>query len=149
MHLVLDANLLDRRRIASRWHRPPARRRRRARTSYLDQTYGRALPASTLDSTSAQSLFPIPRYSDAQVEAALPLGERRDAARDSAHWASCEHGRRELAGATAGLPARTDDQPADWWRAAVTYEARGDAAGLGATLYAGGDHDQRRSAIRR
>ena len=36
-----------------------------------------SLPASTLDSTSAQSLFPIPRYSDAQVEATLPLGDAR------------------------------------------------------------------------
>jgi len=136
-HMVLDANLLDggasfrggvgRLRVATA-----------ARTSYLDQTYGRALPASTLASTSAQSLFPIPRYSDAQVEAALPLGER--AMLRAFALASFDHVRRELGGDTADLPARTDDQHADWWRAAVTYEERGDDDGLGATLYAGGDH---------
>ncbi len=136
-HLVLDANLLDggaslrggvgRLRLAAA-----------ARTSYLDRTYGRALPASTLDSTSAQSLFPIPRYSDAQIEAALPVGER--ATLRAFALASFDRVRRELGGDTAGLPARTDDQHADWWRAAVTYEERGDDDGLGATLYAGGDH---------
>src|SRR5262249_19243176 len=42
-------------------------------------------------------------------------------------------------GATSGLPARTENRRANWWRAAVTYEERGADDGLAATLYAGGD----------
>ena len=82
-HLVLDANLLD---GGAAWRGGIGRLRlaAAARTSYLDQTYGRVLPASTLDSTSAQSLFPIPRYSDAQLEAVVAGRDARHAARERA-----------------------------------------------------------------
>ncbi len=135
-HLVLDANLLD---GGAAWRGGIGRLRlaAAARTSYLDQTYGRALPASTLDSSSAQSLFPIPRYSDAQLEAVLPVGTRGTLRAFA--LASFDRVRRDLDSATSGLPARTQNQRADWWRAAVTYEERGDDDGLAATLYAGGD----------
>ncbi len=135
-HVALDANLLD---GGAAWRGGIGRLRiaAAARTSYLDQTYGRVLPASTLDSSSAQSLFPIPRYSDAQLEAALPLGA--GATLRAFALASFDRIRRDLAAGAAGLPSRTEDQRADWWRAAITYEERGDDDGLGATFYAGGD----------
>jgi hypothetical protein len=135
-HLVLDANLLD---GGAAWRGGIGRLRlaAAARTSYLDQTYGRVLPASTLDSASAQSLFPIPRYSDAQLEAVLPVGTHGTLRAFA--LASFDRVRRDLDGATSGLPARTQAQRADWWRAAITYEERGDDNGLATTLFAGGD----------
>jgi hypothetical protein len=135
-HLVVDANLLD---GGVAWRGGVGRLRiaAAARTSYLDQTYGRVLPASTLDSTSAQSLFPIPRYSDAQVAAALPLGDH--ATLRATALASFDRVRRDLGGGGAGLPARSESQRADWWRAVLIYDERGDDDGLGATLFAGGD----------
>jgi len=135
-HVVLGANVLD---GGGAWRGDIGRLRlaAAARTSYLDQTYGRVLPASTLGSTAAQSLFPIPRYSDAQLEAVLPVGTH--GMLRAFALASSDRVRRELDSATSGLPARTQAQRADWWRAAVTYEERGDDDGLAATLYAGRD----------
>ena len=135
-HLVVDANLLD---GGAAWRGGVGRLRiaAAARTSYLDQTYGRVLPTSTLDATSAQALFPIPRYSDGQILAALPLGEH--ASLRAFALASLDRVRRDLSSDAAALPARTEAQRSNWWRAAITYEESDDDDGLGATVYAGGD----------
>ncbi len=140
-HLLLDANLLD---SAAAWRGGVAGGLRvavAARTSYLEQTYGRVAPevtaASTAAATSSGSLFPIPRYSDAQVEATLPVGAA--ASLRALVLASSDRVRRDLASGAPGLPARVEDQTSRWWRAALTYEERGDDDGFAATLYVGGD----------
>jgi hypothetical protein len=133
-HLLLDANLLD----ASASVRTTAFRRLRVaaagRTSYLGDTYGRLAPRS------ASALFPIPRYSDAQLEAILDVAPR--ATLRALVLTSLDAVRREPGTALPGLPVRVEDDRHDWWRAALTYEERGDDEGLGATLFAGGDSNR-------
>jgi hypothetical protein len=132
-HLALDANLLD----ASLSARAGAARGPRllaaARASYLDATYGRYAPAG------ATALFPVPRYGDAQVEAAEDVGAR--ATVRALALASFDRARRDLGGAALGLPDRIEDRALDFWRAALSYAERGDDDGLAATLSVGGDRD--------
>jgi outer membrane receptor protein involved in Fe transport len=137
-HLALDASLLD---ASLALRAAPSRRLRVAasvRASYLDQTYGRAAPAS------ATALYPIPRYADAQAEAALAVGP--GAALRALVLTSLDGVRRNLGGAALGVPDRFEDRGLAWWRAGLAYTERGDDDGLAATLYAGGDRatlDQR------
>jgi TonB dependent receptor/TonB-dependent Receptor Plug Domain len=130
-HLLLDANLLDvsasvRARVLPRLWVAVA-----ARTSVLDLTYGRLAPRSTT------ALFPIPRYSDGQLEATLDVAPR--ATLRALVLASRDQVERDLDGATPGLPDRIERQQQSWWRAALFYDERGEDDGLGATLFAGGD----------
>jgi hypothetical protein len=144
-HLLLDANLLDTAVSvrASGWQ--GLRIAAAARASYLNETYGRVAPAS------ATALFPIPRYADAQLQAALPVAAQ--GTMRALVLASRDQVRRDLdpdlGGALPGLSARTEDQHRDWWRAALSYEERGDDDGIGATAFVGGDRtslDQRLGA---
>src|SRR5262249_31646277 len=125
-----DANLLD----ASAALRTGGARGLRvaaaARASYLGETYGRYAPAG------ATALFPIPRYADAQLEAALDVGSR--ATRPAFGLASLERVPRTLGGGAIGLPDRTQNQGLGWWRAGLAYAERGEDDGLAATLYVGG-----------
>jgi hypothetical protein len=130
-HLSLDANLLDaavsmRASLSNRLRIAAA-----ARTSYLDETYGRFTPAD------ATALFPIPRYSDTQVEATLDVTAQ--SAVRALVLTSFDKVRRKLDSAALGLPDRVEDRRQSWWRAAISYQERGDDDGLVATLFAGGD----------
>jgi outer membrane receptor protein involved in Fe transport len=141
-HLVLDANLLDAS-VSARGVGPRGLRvAAAARTSHLGETYGRIAPAS------ATSLFPIPRYSDAQVQAALPIGGQ--ATLRMLALASLDGVERNLGSDVQGLSERREDQRRDWWRAAISYEERGGDDGIAATLFVGGDRtslDQRLGSV--
>jgi hypothetical protein len=132
-HLALDASLLD---AAASLRAAPAAGLRvaaAARASYLDATYGRYAPAG------ATALFPIPRYADAQILAALDVGP--GATLRAFALASSDRVRRTLGAApAAGLPEPAQDQGLRWWRAGISYSERGDDDGVTATLWAGGDH---------
>ena len=131
-HLLLDANLLD---TSVSFRTSPFRRLHvavAARTSYLDQTYGRVAPAP------ATALFPIPHYSDAQVEAVLDVAPH--ATLRAFLLTSLDRVREDLGSPAMGLSDRVEDQRLTWWRAAVSYEEHGDDDRLAVTLFVGGDH---------
>ncbi|HEY4187040.1 MAG TPA: TonB-dependent receptor plug domain-containing protein [Polyangia bacterium] len=137
-NLSLDADLLD---VAASLRASPAHHLHVAaavRASVLDQTYGRFAPAA------ATALFPVPRYADAQLEATWEISS--GASLRALLLTSFDRQRRDLGDAAPGLADRSEKQQRDWWRAAVTYEERGDDDGLTATAFVGGDHatlDQR------
>jgi hypothetical protein len=131
-HVTADASLLDAG-LALRAAGPGGLRvAAAARASYLDRTYGRTAPADTT------ALYPIPRYADAQLEVALPVGPRSTLR--ALALASDDRVRRDLGSGALGLPDRTEDRRATWWRAGIAYDERGGDDGLGVTAYVGGDH---------
>ena len=130
-HLLLDANLLD---SSVSFQVGPFRGLRlaaAARASYLGETYGRLAPESST------ALYPIPRYADAQVEAALDVAP--GATMQALFLTSFDQVRQNLGDAGLGLPAQSEDQRLSWWRAAISYEERGADDGLATTLFVGGD----------
>jgi hypothetical protein len=131
-HVTADASLLDAG-LALRAAGPGGLRlAAAARASYLDRTYGRYAPADTT------ALYPIPRYADAQLEVALPVGPH--ATLRALALASDDRVRRDLGADALGLPDRIEDRRATWWRTGIAYDERGGDDGLAVTAYVGGDH---------
>ncbi|HVZ87414.1 MAG TPA: TonB-dependent receptor [Polyangia bacterium] len=130
-HLALDVSFLDASASMKTSFAKHVRVAAAARASLLDETYGRFVPAS------ATALFPIPDYADAQAIAELDVAP--GSVLRATFLFSTDHVRRDLGQPVLGLPDRTQDQRARWWRAGLVYSEHGAGDNASASFFVGGD----------